>query len=831
LFGETSRDPETITSTFVVPVRDWMRDGFHFKLKAADDKDEPDRSIRVWRPRDGGEVWLKSGQVSLREAPLVRVPVEFTLLYPRTFPAAPKLELKDDFDDYCESFDPVATQDHDAAFRVAEYQARLYAQAVYHARFDGEQENRSVRIADAAPPRQLAVLGWGNWLSALPQRSSSVRLVMHPNPASTFGDTITFDIGVGSGPTHETVTVTRVDGTWQVSIQAFPGLSHWVEIASTPKEARPDGPFVRRRLFQVELAAATLHTLDGVSGFAADEAATIADVPTDRRRRVMADAFGQTLLDAGVFDECELPHGTTYRRDSDRVWFVLKAAHAVTASVLLLDPASPEAGPRIATAHPMRLTADLRYWWCELPREIASHGTAYRFLLNKTQEVLDPAARAARDPGYLVAKAGEGKEGPWSLTLDVARLDVTFAGSGWRTMGWEALLIYEMHPLRFTRRNAGASAAFDQVVREQRPGGYLEKLPVTALEIMPVHEFPSALSWGYNPSLFFGVDSAYGGPQEFAKLVRAAHDAGRAVLLDVEFNHVVASPLQAIARDVYVDGETQWGDMINYDHPAAREFIRQALVYLWKTFRVDGFRFDATEAIVNGHKDNGYIIKNGRVGSGGGWEFLGMLRAALRRAAEAIGQPWPYLTGENDPNNWGMTDARKWQRARWPVALRPSLPHGRRGVESLRRRQELGHPAGDELSAHSAAPLLRGGALRGEPRQHERPRRLETARREACALRPGLPYEQGARRHGTAQPWHPDALHGPGRRRGDAVLFRDGRPCRPGAVRADQRIRRLKQSPPPRPALVSRSHGPAERSGQGSPRLADCAADLDGSRC
>lgn len=104
-----------------------------------------------------------------------------------------------------------------------------------------------------------------------------------------------------------------------------------------------------------------------------------------------------------------------------------------------------------------------------------------------------------------------------------------------------------------------------------------------------------------------------------------------------------------------------WGDMVNYDHPAVIEFFRQALVYVWRAFRLDGFRFDATEAIVNGHIPNDYIIRkdaNGRAltGSGHGWEFLGELRRALRVAASSVGEPWPYLVGENDPNNWGMSD-------------------------------------------------------------------------------------------------------------------------------------------------------------------------------
>ncbi|MBV9611560.1 MAG: hypothetical protein JO091_03770, partial [Acidobacteriaceae bacterium] len=125
------------------------------------------------------------------------------------------------------------------------------------------------------------------------------------------------------------------------------------------------------------------------------------------------------------------------------------------------------------------------------------------------------------------------------------------------------------------------------------------------------------------------------------------------------------SPLQVLARDVYTSGETAWGDMVHYAHPAACEFFRQALVYLWSAFRLDGFRFDSTETIINGHRADTpsapYILARGpdgklKTGEGRGWEFLGLLRTALRRAADATGHKWPYLTGENDPENTGMTD-------------------------------------------------------------------------------------------------------------------------------------------------------------------------------
>jgi 1,4-alpha-glucan branching enzyme len=676
-FPETTRDEAATTSTFFVPVLDWMREGFHFKLVTPGGEYEPERSNRVWRPGDGPEVWLKSGQVSLRPAPLQPVTAPIRLIYPQTLGAPPSLRCDDDIDDFHDTLASLGTEALDGLFRVARYEAAVYPEAVYTIQSSAEPPSlrRPFRLFQGeAPPLSTAVVGVEGWQAGTPIRDARVRLVFHPNPSSTFGPALRLDVGLGAAPPHETVTAARQeDGTWQADLQAFPGLPNWFEPSpSGLQERREDGSFSARRTF-TPLAGGptTLHTADGVSGLSQRGGPQFQEVPPETRRDLIAAAFGPEIAGGGVFDPWEMPHGPTFRGDA--VWFTLRAPHAVQARLLILDPASPSAGPRVGVEHAMALTPDLRYLWCAVPRAAVPHGTAYRFLLNDDQEVLDPASRWAKDPGDLWAKPGEGPSGPWSLVLDPERVAGPLAGSPWRTIGWEALVVYEMHPLRFTRRNGGASSAFDQIVRELAPGRYLQRLGVTALELMPVHEFPNAISWGYNPSLFFAVDSSYGGPggqapEELARCVRASHDAGKAVLLDLVFNHLVESPLQAVARDVYVDGETAWGDMVNYDHPAVLEFFRQALVYLWRMFSLDGFRFDATEAIVNGHRDDTssapYILARGpdgrlRTGSGGGWAFLGRLHQALHAAADATGRPWPYLVAENDPDNWPLTDRNK----------------------------------------------------------------------------------------------------------------------------------------------------------------------------
>jgi 1,4-alpha-glucan branching enzyme len=674
-FDQKGRDDAAHVSEFEVPVREWMRRGFHFKLVAPGGENpwEPEWSNRVWRPVDGAEVWMKSGQVSLRERPLQTKQAPIDLIYPRSLTPPPQLVLKDLGEEYREVLQPLGTEPLDADFAVARYEAAVYADAVYVVHSIEREPPHSfylpLRVMEDDPPRlapSTALLGVYRWLDARPKRDARVRIVVHPNPRSQFPDTLDLELSVGAAPSDDRTARQRpfarvpasrqADGTWAAEVTVFADLPHSVRLlaADGTAEHPPEELVKSLRTFVLPSGGpTTVHTGDGLKGLARDGGPRFADVPIPQRRDLMASAYSRAIVEAGVFDPEEMPHGATIH-DGD-VWFAVHAPHAVTAQLLILTNEG-RGSARAVAAHRMAVTDDLRYWWCRVPGSEAAHGARYRFLLNGSEEVLDPAARWLDDPGDLWPKNGEGIEGPWSRVVDPAVIRRHFDDSPWRTMGWEALLIYEMHPLRLTRRDrsgAGPRSAFDRVIQELAPGGYLQRLGVTALELMPVHEFPRDISWGYNPSGFFAVDTFYGGPEGLARAVRAAHDAGKGVMLDVVFNHMNDSALQQVARDVYVDGETNWGDMVNYDHPLAVEFFRQALIYLWQTFELDGFRFDATRAIINGHIHDGNILRI--PGSGGGWSFMEALHRAQRRAADALGRPWPYLCGENDPTDFEIS--------------------------------------------------------------------------------------------------------------------------------------------------------------------------------
>lgn len=712
-FPQTARDEAAQTSTFNLQLEPWMASGFHLKCVAAGRATgdwEPDRANKVWRPADGQELWLKSGQVSLRNSVIVPTKSPLALIHPAALSPAPKFIVADGVEDSRQTLTPLTTAPYgvDPLFAISRYEATVYPDALYRLDYDPVESPEQPTIqrifpVDPSDPEAggTLLLGAEDWRSDQPVRSSVVEVVIAPDDVNSLGAAPVAHIGVGHATSaFETVTLVRQpDQSWLARSSAFAGQPHWfsLEPSGGAAERRPDGPIeVRRTITPVAGGPTRWFTAEAVGGLNSSGPVNFAEVSGSDRRALMQAAFSPAMVAAGVFNPWEMPLGATVLPAAVSslaagTYFVVNAPHAARARVLLLDRGGA-GGPKVSS-HEMALTPDVRYWWCAVPATDAPHGAEYRFAMNDSTEVLDPAGRAVSDPGHLLVQndelttTGNFAVGPWSMVVDVARVRSAFAGSPWRPEGWEALTVYELHPSRFTdvHKDAGNKPlhGFDQIRAElAAPAGYLANLPVTALEFLPVHEFPSDNSWGYNPSLYFAIESSYGSPEAMARCVRAANDAGKGVLLDLVYNHLSDSPLSVVAPEVYTDGQTQWGPMINFDHPACMEYFRQATLYMWDAFGIDGFRFDSTETIINGGVNTSstpYVIANGPdgkplLGSGGGWEFLGYLRDALRKAADACGRPWPYLCGENEPNNWPMTQpAGGVQDGQWNFLLSRAL--------------------------------------------------------------------------------------------------------------------------------------------------------------
>jgi maltooligosyltrehalose trehalohydrolase len=159
----------------------------------------------------------------------------------------------------------------------------------------------------------------------------------------------------------------------------------------------------------------------------------------------------------------------------------------------------------------------------------------------------------------------------------------------------DELVVYELHVGTFS-----SDGTFDGAIPFLEG---LASLGVTAIEVMPVAEFPGARGWGYDGVYLSAAQSSYGGPHGFVQLVDAAHEAGLAVILDVVYNHVGASGTKALdAYGPYFTEkyETPWGRAINYDDAECdpvREWVLQSAEGWVRDFGIDGLRLDAIHAI------------------------------------------------------------------------------------------------------------------------------------------------------------------------------------------------------------------------------------------
>ena len=156
-------------------------------------------------------------------------------------------------------------------------------------------------------------------------------------------------------------------------------------------------------------------------------------------------------------------------------------------------------------------------------------------------------------------------------------------------------VLYELHVGTFSREGT-----FDGAIPHLAA---LADLGVTAVEVMPVAEFPGRHGWGYDGVYLAAAHSAYGGPEGFARFVDAAHELGLGVVLDVVYNHVGASGVKALEAfgPYFTDKhETFWGKAINFDDDdcgGVREWVLQSAEFWVGEMGVDGLRVDAIHAI------------------------------------------------------------------------------------------------------------------------------------------------------------------------------------------------------------------------------------------
>jgi maltooligosyltrehalose trehalohydrolase len=212
----------------------------------------------------------------------------------------------------------------------------------------------------------------------------------------------------------------------------------------------------------------------------------------------------------------------------------------------------------------------------------APAGTNYRFGLGR-ERLPDPASRfqpeGLRGPSQVVGTAGFGLGGP---------------AKAFRAAPMGRQVIYELHVGTFSPDGTFAGAI------PYLAG--LADLGVTAVEVMPIGEFPGTRGWGYDGVYISAAQSSYGGPAGFGELVRAAHACGLAVILDVVYNHVGpgSDALEKFGPYFTDKYSTPWGSAVNYDDAQSdpvREWACQSAEGWIGDFGVDGLRLDAVHAI------------------------------------------------------------------------------------------------------------------------------------------------------------------------------------------------------------------------------------------
>lgn len=231
------------------------------------------------------------------------------------------------------------------------------------------------------------------------------------------------------------------------------------------------------------------------------------------------------------------------------------------------------------------------FGWFELKTNAATAGTHYQFQIDGELKVPDPASRFQPSDVHGPSEVVNPKAFDWSGNE-----------SHWRGRPWEEAVIYELHVGAFT-----SEGTFRAVIERL---DYLSDLGITAVELMPVSDFPGQRNWGYDGVLPYAPDSSYGHPEDLKRLVQTAHEKGLMIFLDVVYNHFGpdGNYLSAYAPQFFTSRHhTPWGDGLNFDGPESRVvrdfFIHNALFWL-EEYRFDGLRLDAVHAIADDSEPN-----------------------------------------------------------------------------------------------------------------------------------------------------------------------------------------------------------------------------------
>lgn len=287
-------------------------------------------------------------------------------------------------------------------------------------------------------------------------------------------------------------------------------------------------------------------------------------------------------------------------------------------------------------AYQMRRSADGATWWFELSNLKAGEYVPFQYLVDGTLRIADPLSELVLDPfndGFIPAVTFPNLPAyPGGRTSGA----VSLLQPGRPTFNWQAtqyqrpkktdLVVYELLLRDFVARH-DYQTLMDTL-------DYLQRLGVTAIELMPVNEFDGNISWGYNPAFHKAIDKYYGTPEALKMLIDACHRRNIAVIADVVFNQASgSSPLAQLywdnansrpaANNPWLNPtathEFSVFNDFNHESQATKAYVKNCVSYWLKEYRFDGFRFDLSK---------GFTQKN-TIGSVSNWGAYDASRVAI----------------------------------------------------------------------------------------------------------------------------------------------------------------------------------------------------------
>jgi maltooligosyltrehalose trehalohydrolase len=269
-------------------------------------------------------------------------------------------------------------------------------------------------------------------------------------------------------------------------------------------------------------------------------------------------------------DNSPPPQGALRQRDGSVVWRIWAPFSAAVSLITLLSGRQQEIV--------MAPEGD-GYFSCRQPQ--ADEGLRYSFRLVDGRDYPDPASRWQPDGVHRYSALFSPELYSWH-------------DAEWHGVARDALVIYELHVGTFTPE--GTLAAIIPRLPQ------LASLGVTAVELMPVAQFPGDRNWGYDAVHPYAVQNSYGGPVALQRFVDAAHQVGLAVILDVVYNHFGPEGNYLGKYGPYFTDrfQTPWGMAVNYDGPDSdpvRQFVIDNACAWVRDFHIDGLRLDAVQTI------------------------------------------------------------------------------------------------------------------------------------------------------------------------------------------------------------------------------------------